>query len=61
MTLIFPELQPHERAVRYRALADEAHRVSLRATGTTRDSWVSIERQWEDLALAADADGDNLH
>ena len=61
MALMFPELQPHERAERYRTLADEARRVVVRSTGPTRDAWVFIERQWEDLALTADADGAKLH
>jgi hypothetical protein len=61
MTLISPSRQPHERAIRYRALAYEVHRVVLGSTGPVRDAWVFIEREWEELALAADAEGDKLH
>ena len=37
MALIFPELAPHERAHRYRALAYEARREIEAATGADRD------------------------
>jgi hypothetical protein len=56
MTLIFPNLAPHERAVRCRALAQEAHRVVQGCTGAAREPWVFIERQWEALAHKADQD-----
>ena len=56
MTLIFPELSPDVRAKRYRALVYKARRGAERATGAARDSFVSIERQWEQLALEAEAD-----
>jgi len=56
MPSIFPDLAPRERAVRYRALAEEAHRVVLGCTGTAREPWAFVERQWERLACRADVD-----
>ena len=56
MTLIFPDLAAKERAVRYRALAQEAHRVVMGCTGAAREPWVFVERQWEHLAHEADVD-----
>jgi hypothetical protein len=58
MALIFPDLAPKERAVRYRALAQEAHRVVLGCTGAAREPWAFVERQWEHLAYKADADAE---
>jgi hypothetical protein len=55
MALIFPNHPPRERAKRYRALAHDAHRGVRGSTGKARDSWVHMERQWEDLALQSDA------
>jgi hypothetical protein len=56
MALIFPDLAPKERAKRYRALAQEAHRVVLGCTGVAREPWTFVERQWEHLAHKADVD-----
>jgi hypothetical protein len=56
MALIYPDLAPHERAHRYRALAYEARRGVEAATGAERDSWLFVERQWEHLASKADSD-----
>ena len=56
MELIFPDLAPHERAARYRALAYEAHCGVEKTTGADRESWAFVERQWETLASKADVD-----
>ena len=55
MASIFPNVPLPDRAKRYRALADDARRGGEGSTGTSRDSWVHIQHQWEDLALQSDA------
>jgi hypothetical protein len=56
MALIFPELVPQDRAALCRVLAYEARRGVDATTGSARDYWVSVERQWETLASKVDLD-----
>jgi hypothetical protein len=56
MSSVFPDLAPHERAVRYRALAYEAHCGVEKSIGEDRNSWRFVERQWDRLASKADKD-----
>jgi hypothetical protein len=51
------KLSPHDRAALYRVLAYEAGRGVDATTGSARDQWVSVERQWENLASKADVNG----
>jgi hypothetical protein len=56
MALISPELTPQDRAALYRVLAYEARRGVDATTGSVRDSWVVVERQWGNLGSKADVD-----
>ena len=44
------QLPPHDRAKRYRVLAEDARREAANATGETRDSYQAIAEQWDKLA-----------
>jgi len=46
----FSELPPVERAKRYRQLAEDARREAESAKGTMRESYLTIARQWIELA-----------
>ena len=56
MPSIFPDLAPKERAIRYRAFAQEAHRVVMGCIGPAREPWAFVGPQWEHVACRADVD-----
>jgi hypothetical protein len=50
------ELSPQDCGALYRVLAYEARRGVDTTTGSVRDSWAVVERQWENLASKPDVD-----
>jgi hypothetical protein len=50
------ELSPQDCGALYRVLAYEARRGVDATTGSVRDTWVVVERQWGNLVSKADVD-----
>jgi hypothetical protein len=50
------KLSPQDRSALFRVLAYEARRRVDETTGSVRDSWAVVERQWETLASKAGVD-----